>query len=150
MACLQPGEAVEANGLILPVRLGEAALALEDIVPHLVNSADSHGTCRAVVAITDKLESCAFEQTTIASIPEVDSPIMPMEGRDSSVAVLDSWVAKGSLLGADGTHSVFVAFMDVMRRPFQGSWTVTNLTLMGTRQSVASLIEEVALDAVNS
>ena len=39
MACLQAGQGVEATGLLLPVRLGEVALALEDIVPRLVNAA---------------------------------------------------------------------------------------------------------------
>lgn len=142
MSCLEPGEAIETTRFILPVRLDEAALALEDIIPSLINTADGKGDCRAVAAITDKLESCVFEQSVLPSVPEPGGPIIALEGEDSTEAVLDSWLAKGTVLGADGYHGVFVAFMEVMRRPLQGSWTVQTMTVMGTKQSVPSLLEE--------
>jgi hypothetical protein len=147
MSCLKPGEAIEVTRFILPVRLNEAALALEDMIPSLINNADGEGDCRAVAAITDKLESTIFEQSVIPSMPEAGGPIMALEGEDSTEAVLDSWLAKGSVLGADGTHSVFVAFMEVMRRPLQGSWTVQTATVMGTKQSVESLLEELEVES---
>lgn len=145
MACLGPGEAVETSGLVLPVRLDEAAYALEDLVPSLVN-ASGVGDCRAVAAITDRIESCAFEQTFIESVPAIDSPIIALEGADTNEAVLDSWLAKGTVLGADGGYTVFVAFMEVMRRPTQGCWVASSITIMGTKQSVRSLIEEMELE----
>ncbi len=146
MACLQPGEALEATGMILPVRLGEAALALEDIAPRLVNDAHAANDCRAVVAIIDKFESCAIEPTHVQSIPDAGGPIISIAGLEPTEAYIDSWLAKGTLLGEDGSYSVFVAFMDVMRRPFQGSWTAQTITILGTRQSVQSLLEELRLD----
>jgi hypothetical protein len=148
MACLEPGQAVEAAGLTLPVRLGEVALALEDIVPRLVNASGCVDGCRAIVAIVDKIESCAAEPMRFESMPGPASPIMPLAGEESTETVLDSWLAKGTVLGADGSYTVFVAFMDVMRRPYQGSWTATTASVLGTKQSVASLIEEIAFDMV--
>jgi hypothetical protein len=145
MACLDPGRAVESSGLVLPVRIDEAAYALEDLVPSLVNRS-AVGTCRAVAAITDRFESCAFEQTFVESVPDAGEPIRALEGRDTNEAMLDSWLAKGTVLGADGDYTVFVAFMDVMRRPQQGCWSVRTITVMGTRQPVASLLEEIDRD----
>ncbi len=147
MACLAPGQALESTGLTMPVRLEEAALALEDIVPGLVNSSGLGG-CRAVMAIIDRFESCGCEEMHVASVPMPGGPIMPLEGEDSTAAYLDSWVAKGTLLGADGDFAVFVVFLDVMRRPLQGSWTVQTSTILGTRQSVGSFLEELELEAV--
>jgi hypothetical protein len=146
MACLDPGKSVEATCFAMPVRLGEAAIALEGLVPRLVNSSAEAGTCGAVVAITDRFESCVYEQTYVESVPGPDTPIMGIHGADTTEAIFDSWLAKGTLLGADGSYSVFVAFMDVMRRPLQGSWTVMTLTVMGTKQSVRSFLEEIAED----
>lgn len=146
MACLAPGEAIEATDLAMPVRLDEAALALEDIIPRLVNSSGL-GSCRAVMATTDKFESCGCEEIHVESVPEAGEPIMPLEGGETTAAVLDSWVAKGTLLGADGDYSVFVVFLEVMRRPLQGSWTAQTLMVLGTRQSVRSLIEELEIEA---
>jgi hypothetical protein len=147
MACITPGEAIEATGLVMPVRLAEAALALENMIPGLVNSSEI-GSCRAVMAITDRFESCGCEEILVESVPEAGGPIMPLEGEETTAAILDSWVAKGTVLGADGEYSVFVVFLDVMRRPLQGSWTVQNLTVLGTRQSVPSLIEELEIEKV--
>jgi hypothetical protein len=146
MSCLEPGKSVEATGLILPVRLDEAALALEDIVPRLVNAAADTGDCRAVAAITDKFESCTFEVNEIESIPDAGGPIMPLEGEDSTAAQLDTWLAKGTLLGEDLSYTVFVVFLEVMRRPGQGSWSAQAATVMGTKQSVESLLAELELD----
>lgn len=142
MSCLEPGRAVEASCFILPVRPDEVALAIEDLVPHLVNAASDAGDCRAIAAITDRFESCVFEQTYLPCLPDVDGPIVPLDGDPDCGAVVDSWLAKGTLLGQDGRCSVFVAFLDVMRRPFQGSWTVQTVTILGTKQSVQSLLEE--------
>lgn len=147
MACLEPRRAVEASCFVLPVTLSEAALAIEDEIPRIVNSTKGVGDCRAVAAITDRFEACAFQRTIIESIPDMDSPIMPLEGQGTTQAVLDSWLAKGTLLGEDGRHCVFVAFMDVMRRPFQGSWTVQTITVLGTKQSLQSHLEDVASEA---
>lgn len=146
MACLRPGRVIEATRLVLPTRLEEAAIALEDIIPALVNAAEGVGDCRTVAAITDKFESCAFEQTYIESVPDAGGPIMPLEGQGPTRALLDSWLAKGTLLGDDGSVSVFVAFMDVMRRPQQRSWSVETITIMGTKQTLASLFEELQED----
>jgi hypothetical protein len=146
MACLQPGQGVEATGFVLPVSLGEVAIALEDIVPRLVNAAGCVEGCRAVVSIVDRLESCGAEPMQFESMPEAASPIMPLEGDESTAALIDSWLAKGTVLGEDGSYTVFVAFMDVMRRPLQGSWTASSITVLGTKQSVTALIEEMALD----
>lgn len=148
MACLQAGQGVEATGLLLPVRLGEVALALEDIVPRLVNAAGCVDGCRAVVSIVDRIESCGAEPMQFESMPDAASPIMPLEGDDSTAALLDSWLAKGTVLGDDGSYAVFVVFLEVMRRPLQGSWTANSVTLLGTKQSVAALIEELELEAV--
>jgi hypothetical protein len=147
MACITPGEAIEATGLVMPVRLEEAALALEDVVPRLIDSA-GRGGCRAVMAIVDKFESCGCEELHVESVPEAASPIMPLEGEDSTAAYLDSWVAKGTVLGEDGTYSVFVVFLDVMRRPMQGSWTAQTMTVLGTRQTVRALLAEIEVEAV--
>jgi hypothetical protein len=130
----------------MPVRLVEAALALEDIVPRVVNATRGMGTCPAVVAVVDRFESCTFEEETVPSIPEVGGPIVSLQRGDTTEAVLDTWLAKGTLLGTDGAYSVFVAFMEVMRRPLQGSWTASTLTVLGTEQSVASLLEELELE----
>jgi hypothetical protein len=143
MSCLEPGRAVEAACFILPVRPDEVALAIEDVVPRLLNATKGVGDCRAVAAITDRFESCVFEQSHIPCLPEAAGPIVPLAGDSASDAVLDSWLAKGTLLGEDGQCSVFVAFLEVMRRPFQGSWTVQTLTILGTKQSVASLLDEI-------
>jgi len=148
MACLQPGQGVEATGLTLPVRLGEVALALEDIVPRLVNAAGCVEGCRAVVAIVDRIESCGAEPMQFESMPDAAGPIMPLEGDESTAAILDSWLAKGTVLGEDGAYSVFVVFMDVMRRPLQGSWTASSVTVLGTKQSVGALLEELEFEAV--
>jgi hypothetical protein len=147
MTCLSPGEALEATSLVMPVRLDEAALALEDIIPRLVNNS-GRSSCRAVMAITDRFESCGCEEIHVESVPHAGGPIMPLEGEETTAAILDSWVAKGTLLGGDGDYSVFVVFLDVMRRPLQGSWTVQTMTVLGTRQSVPSLIEELELEKV--
>jgi len=147
MACLWPGRVIEATRLKLPTRLDEAALALEDIVPALVNASENAGDCRTVAAITDKFESCAFERTYIQSMPDAGGPIMPLEGQAATDALLDSWLAKGTLLGDDGSVTVFVAFMEVMKRPLQPSWTVETITVMGTKQTLASLFEELEEDA---
>ena len=48
---MEPGQSVEANHLLLPVRLDEAALALEDVVPMVVNACAAVGTCSAIVSI---------------------------------------------------------------------------------------------------
>lgn len=146
MACLHAGQAVEATGLTMPVRLGEAALALEDVVPRLVNAAGCVEGCRAVVSIVDRIESCGAEPMQFESMPEAASPIMPLEGDESSAAILDSWLAKGTVLGEDGTYCVFVVFMDVMRKPLQGSWTASSVTLLGTKQSVSGLLEELEFE----
>lgn len=130
----------------MPVTLPEAALAVEDVIPRIVNSTQGVGDCRAVAAIADRFEACAFQRTIVPSLPDLDSPIMALEGQGSTQAVLDSWLAKGTLLGEDGVHCVFVAFMDVMRRPFQGSWTVQTITVLGTKQSVESHLDEVEGD----
>lgn len=150
MACLQPGQGVEATGLVFPVRLGEVALALEDIVPRLINASGCVDGCRAVVSIVDRIESCGAEPMGFESMPDAASPIMPLEGDESTAALLDSWLAKGTVLGEDGSYSVFVAFMDVMRRPLQGSWTASAITLLGTKQSAAALIEELELEAIEA
>lgn len=142
MSCIEPGQAVEAACFILPVRPDEVALAIEDIVPRLVNSTRGIGDCRAIAAITDRFESCVFEPSYIPCLPDVTGPIIPLAGHSTSGAILDSWLAKGTLLGADGQCSVFVAFLDVMRRPLQGSWTVETVTILGTKQSVESLLQE--------
>ncbi|HEX9093167.1 MAG TPA: hypothetical protein VF902_04215 [Coriobacteriia bacterium] len=142
MACLEPGRTVEETRLVLPVRFEEVTEALEDIVPRLVNSTHGVGSCRAVAAIIDRFESCAFEETLLPSLPEVGGPIRPLEGAEGNEAFLDSWVAKGTLLGEDGVYTVFVVFIEVMRRPLQGSWTAHAFTVLGTLQSVGSLIEE--------
>jgi hypothetical protein len=147
MACITPGEAIEATGLLMPVRLDEVALALEDIIPGLVNSSGI-ASCSAVMAITDRFESCGCEEIMVESVPEPGGPIMPLEGEKTTAAILDSWVAKGTVLGADGDYSVFVVFLDVMRRPLQGSWTVQTMTVLGTRQSVPALIEELEIERV--
>ena len=147
MACLAPGKAIEATGLLMPVRPDEVALALEDVIPRLVNSA-ACGDCPAVVAITDKFESCGCEELHIQSIPEAARPIIPLEGDVTTAAYLDSWLAKGTLLGADGSYSVFVVFLDVMRRPCQGAWTVQTMTVLGTRQSVRAHLEELELESL--
>jgi hypothetical protein len=147
MACLAPGEAIEATNLVMPVRLDEAALALEDVIPRLVNSSGL-GSCGAVMAITDRFESCGCEEILVDSVPEAGGPIMPLEGGETTAAFLDSWVAKGTLLGSDGDYSVFVVFLDVMRRPLQGSWNVQTMTVLGTRQSLPSLIEELEIEKV--
>ncbi|MDO8915745.1 MAG: hypothetical protein Q7W16_06650 [Coriobacteriia bacterium] len=146
MACLQPGQGVEATGFVLPVSLGEVAIALEDIVPRLINAAGCVDGCRAVVSIVDRIESCGAEPMQFESMPEAASPIMPLEGDQSTAALIDSWLAKGTILGEDGSYTVFVAFMDVMRRPLQGSWTASSITLLGTKQSALALIEELELE----
>jgi hypothetical protein len=148
MACLQAGQGVEATGFMLPVSLGEVALALEDIVPRLINAAGCVDGCRAVVSIVDRIESCGSEPMQFESMPDAASPIMPLEGDESTAALLDSWLAKGTVLGADGSYSVFVVFLEVMRRPLQGSWTASSVTVLGTKQSAVSLIQELELDAV--
>jgi hypothetical protein len=137
---------LEATGLILPVHLGEAALALEDIVPRLVNAASEIGDCPAVAAIVDKFESCTYEETRVESVPDVGGPIMPLEGEDTTAAILDTWLAKGTILGEDCDYTVFVVFLEVMRRPLQGSWSVQAITVMGTKQSVESLLGELEID----
>lgn len=148
MACLQAGQGVEATGFVLPVSLGEVALALEDIVPRLINAAGCVDGCRAVVSIVDRIESCGLEPMQFESMPDAASPIMPLEGVESTAALLDSWLAKGTVLGEDGSYSVFVVFLEVMRRPLQGSWTASSVTVLGTKQSVLALIEELELDTV--
>jgi hypothetical protein len=150
MACLQPGQGVEATGFVLPVSLGEVAAALEDIVPRLINAAGCVDGCRAVVSIVDRIESCGAEPMVFESMPDAASPIMPLEGDLSTAALIDSWLAKGTVLGQDGSHTVFVAFMDVMRRPLQGSWTASSITLLGTKQSVTALIEEMDLETARA
>lgn len=148
MPALRPGQTVEATGLIMPVRMSEAALALEDVVPRLVNAGASRRDTKAIIAIVDRFESSAFEQIYLESAPAAGGPIMPLEGEESTAALLDSWLVKGTLLGDDGQHSVFVAFMEVMRRPLQGSWAVQSISVMGTKQSVRSLLEELEHDAL--
>jgi hypothetical protein len=150
MACLQPGQGVEATGFVLPVSLGEVAVALEDIVPRLINAAGCVDGCRAVVSIVDRIESCGAEPMAFESMPDAASPIMPLEGDLSTAALIDSWLAKGTVLGQDGSHTVFVAFMDVMRRPLQGSWTASSITLLATKQSVTALIEEMDLETARA
>lgn len=147
MACLQPGQGVEATGLTLPVRLGEVALALEDIVPRLVNAAGCVDGCRAAVAIVDRIESCGAEPMQFESMPDAASPIIPLEGDESTAAILDSWLAKGTVLGDDGSYSVFVVFLEVIRKPLQGSWTANSVTVLGTKQSVRGLLEELEFEA---
>jgi hypothetical protein len=147
MACLAPGKAIEATGLLMPVRPDEVALALEDVIPRLVNTVGG-GDCPAIVAITDKFESCGGEELHVQSVPEAAGPIIPLEGDATTAAYLDSWLAKGTLLGADGCYSVFVVFLDVMRRPCQGAWTVQTMTILGTRQSVQAHLEELAAEAL--
>lgn len=146
MACLEPGQAIEESRLILPVHFDEVALALEDLVPRIVNSTRGAGDCRAVAAIIDRFESCAFEETLVPAIPDAGGPIRPLEGALSNEAFLDSWVAKGTLLGSDGRYSVFVVFIEVMRRPLQGSWTAHSFTILGTTQTVGSLMDEIRAD----
>jgi hypothetical protein len=100
------------------------------------------------MAITDRFESCGAEEIHVESVPEAGGPIMPLAGAETTAAILDSWLAKGTVLGEDGDYSVFVVFLDVMRRPLQGSWTVQTMTVLGTRQSVPSLIEELEIEKV--
>ena len=72
---------------------------------------------------------------------------MPMLRREPSGADLVSWLAKVTLLGGDGGHCVFVAFVEVMRRSVQASWSVQSITVMGTKQSVGSLLKELDFEA---
>lgn len=146
MACLAPGESIEATGLVMPVRLDEAMLALEDIVPRLIRDRGADGP-RPVAAIVDRFESCGCEELESATVPGIDTPIMGLAGGEGTDAWLDTWVAKGTVVSDDGEYAVFVAFLDVMRRVGQGSWTAQSVTLLGTRQSVASLISELEVEA---